>query len=260
MLGLVCFCGITAPGSHGAWWWQWCEYVMSVWWREWGWVKRGGRFQWTSANCIGGGQLSSSSSSPPSLVWPIKSVSAKDHFISICPTATEHSDNFSLRAPWKTNWHINWGTTRRGSPARASGAGWGSCKCADSEANSLLYHSAWQYGAGVQDSDGGDHCQMSAISSIALSLLSQHAQIHTHALQHWLPLFPLASPSCLLLWPDEPSLFICYYIGIVRSKNQEGTCGVCQHCWPKVSVCCRSSPPRPILSFTRTPSADQLLF
>lgn len=54
--------------------------------------------------------------------------------------------------------------------------------------------------------------------------LSLHAQIHMHALQHSLPLFPLASPSCLLLWPDEPSLFICYYTGIVRSKNQEGAC------------------------------------
>lgn len=141
----------------------------------------------------------------------------------------------------------------RGSPAHTSRAGRGICKCADSEAISLLYHSAWQYGAGAQDSDGGDWCQMSAISSFSLSLLSLHAQIHTHALQHWLPLFPLASPSCLLLWPDEPSLFICYYIGIVRSKNQEGACGVCQHCWLKVRVYCRSSPLRPLLSFTFTP-------
>lgn len=50
--------------------------------------------------------------------------------------------------------------------------------------------------------------------------LSRHAQIHMHALQPSLPLFPLASPSCLLLWPDEPPLFICYYTGIVRSKTQ----------------------------------------
>lgn len=83
---------------------------------------------------------------------------------------------------------------------------------------------------------------MSAISSFSLSLLSLHAQIHMHALQHRLPLFPLASPSCLLLWPDEPSLFICYYTGIVGSKNQEGACGVCQRCWLKVRVERRSSP------------------
>lgn len=138
-------------------------------------------------------------------------------------------------------------------------AGRGICKCADSEAISLLYHSAWQRGAGAQDSDGCDRCQMSAISSFSLSLLSQHAQIHTHALQHWLPLFSLASPSCLLLWPDEPSLFICYYIGVVRSKNQEGAPDVCQHCWLKVHVYCCSSPLRPLLSFTLTPSINQLL-
>lgn len=131
----------------------------------------------------------------------------------------------------------------RGSPAHSSRAGQGIGECADSEAISLLYHSAWQYGAGAQDSDGGKRCQMSAISSFSLSLLSLHAQIHTHALQHWLPLFPLASPSCLLLWPDEPSLFICYYIGIVRSKNQEGARCVCQLCWLQVCV----SPLRPLL-------------
>lgn len=133
------------------------------------------------------------------------------------------------------------------------------CKCVDSEAIFLLYYSAWQYGAGAQDSDEGDQCQMSAISSFSLSLRSLHAQTHMHALQHWLPLFPLASPSCLLLWPDEPSLFICYYTGIARSKNQEGVCGMCQHCWLKVHVYCHSYPLWPLLSFTLTPSIDQLL-
>lgn len=34
--------------------------------------------------------------------------------------------------------------------------------------------------------------------------VSLYSQIYLHTLQHWLPLFPLASPSCLLLWPDEP--------------------------------------------------------
>lgn len=47
----------------------------------------------------------------------------------------------------------------------------------------------------------GARCQPLARSPFQLS---QHAQVHMRALQHWLPLFPLASPSCLLLWRDEP--------------------------------------------------------
>lgn len=62
-----------------------------------------------------------------------------------------------------------------------------------------------------------------------------------HTLQHWLPLFPLASPSCLLLWPDEPPLFICYYTASVRSKNQEGLYGECQHRWHESALLCSSS-------------------
>lgn len=82
----------------------------------------------------------------------------------------------------------------RGSSAHASRAGRGICKCADSEAISLLYHSAWQYGAGAQDSDGGDWCQMSAISSFSRSLFSLHAQIHMRTLQHWLSV-PFGKPK-----------------------------------------------------------------
>lgn len=67
----------------------------------------------------------------------------------------------------------------RGSPARTSRAGWGICECADSQAISLLYHSAWQYGAGAQHSDGGDQCQMSAISSLCLYSLNMHKYICT---------------------------------------------------------------------------------
>lgn len=79
-------------------------------------------------------------------------------------------------------------------------------------------------------------CQPLALP-FSLSLPFLHAQIHTHALQHWLPLFPLASPSCLPLWPYKPSLFICYYIGSVRSNKQGGACRVCQHRELRFGVC-----------------------
>lgn len=98
---------------------------------------------------------------------------------------------------------------------RTSRGGRGVRECADSQA---LRQSVGRCGAQNELMADIWRCPPS------LSPLSLHAQIHMHALQHSLPLFPLASPSCLLLWPDEPSLFICYYTGIVRSKNQEGAC------------------------------------
>lgn len=102
----------------------------------------------------------------------------------------------------------------------------------------IIQHDSMGQEHRTQMGEANARCQPLAVS-LSLSL---QPQMHMHTLQHWLPLFPLASPSCLLLWPDEPSLFICYYIGVVRSKNQEGSWDVCQRCWLKVSVRCHPSP------------------
>ena len=53
---------------------------------------------------------------------------------------------------------------------------------------------------------------------------SSYAHTHSHTPHtHSLSLSPLAGPSCLPLWPDGSSLFICYYTGIGRSRKQEGS-------------------------------------
>lgn len=63
--------------------------------------NRAGGSLWTSANCLGRGQLSSSSSSSPSLLWPIKWISAKEHFISICPQQQNMVINSSFQRSGK---------------------------------------------------------------------------------------------------------------------------------------------------------------
>lgn len=162
---------------------------------------------------------SSLCSAIPSPLWAIKLNSAKEHFISFClkPESTainspsEHSgiQIGTLTSEWlgAMLWFLPQGVARRSanvSIQRLSVSQWDSMVLEYGTQNELMAD-IW-------------HCAPPP----SLSPLSLHAQIHMHALQHSLPLFPLASPSCLLLWPDEPSLFICYYTGIVRSKNQEG--------------------------------------
>lgn len=67
-------------------------------------------------------------------------------------------------------------------------------KCLPFWAICLLYHSVWQCGWESQA------CRRGCAWRRALAR------------------FPLAGPSCLPLYPREPCLFICYYIGIGRSK------------------------------------------
>lgn len=67
-------------------------------------------------------------------------------------------------------------------------------KCLPFWAICLLYHSLWQWGWESQA------CRRGCAWRRALAR------------------FPLAGPSCLPLYPREPCLFICYYIGIGRSK------------------------------------------
>lgn len=146
----------------------------------------------------------------------------------------------------------------RGSPALPSGLARGAASV-PTQKQSLCFivqHDNMGLEHRTQMGATNARCQPLAFS---LSLLSLQEQIHMHGFQYWLPLFPLASPSCLLLWPDETSLFICYYVGIVRSKNQEGACGVCQQCWLKIPFYCHSSPVRTSLSFTVIHLIDQLL-
>lgn len=90
------------------------------------------------------------------------------------------------------------------------------------------------------------HCPPPSVSVAPLSTCANtYARPPTLA-----PSVPFGSPSCLLLWPDEPPLFICYYTGIVRSKNQEGAC-VCAS-----TVGCRAATP-PVLSSALSLSIDQ---
>lgn len=98
---------------------------------------------------------------------------------------------------------------------RTSRGGRGVRECADSQA---LRQSAGQCGA--QNELMADIWHRPPVSVAPLSTCTNtYARPPTLA-----PSVPFGSPSCLLLWPDEPSLFICYYTGIVRSKNQEGAC------------------------------------
>lgn len=89
-----------------------------------------------------------------------------------------------------------------------------------------------------------------------LTLSPSRYCFYMHKYIHSLPPFSLASP--MLLWPDKPSLFICYYIGVVGSKNRVGACGVSQHCWLNIRVFYHFPPLRPLISFTITLSINKI--
>lgn len=89
-----------------------------------------------------------------------------------------------------------------------------------------------------------------------LALSPSRYCFYMHKYIHSLPPFSLASP--MLLWPDKPSLFICYYIGVVGSKNRVGACGVSQHCWLNIRVFYHFPPLRPLISFTITLSINKI--
>ena len=102
-------------------------------------------------------------------------------------------------------------------------------------------------------------CQPLALS-LRLSSLYMHKYIHT----------PSNIDSLCSLWQAQAVCFCGLtsplYLSVItlelsdpRTKREPVVCASTVG-WRSVSVCCRFSPPRPLLSFTLTPSIDQRLF
>lgn len=92
---------------------------------KWEEYNRAAGVSWTSANCLGIGRPSSSSSSCSSLLWPIKLISAKEHFISICPQTLNTAINSCLGHSGKQIGTLTSEWLEEALPARAFGAGRG---------------------------------------------------------------------------------------------------------------------------------------
>lgn len=167
----------------------------------------------------GHSSLSSSGSSSP--LWAIKLNSAKEHFISFClkPASTvlnspsEHSGiqigTLSSDGLEAALWSLPGGVA-------------GGASSAPIQRLRVRQRDSMVLGYGTPNKLMADiwHCPPPSVSVAPLSTCA-----NTYARPPTLtPSVPFGSPSCLLLWPDEPPLFICYYTGIVRSKNQEGAC------------------------------------
>lgn len=137
----------------------------------------------TSANCLGGGQLSSSSSSSPSLPWPIKWISAKEHFISISlqpqhtaiNTSFEHSGKQigTLTGEWLKEALLPMPSGLAGRFARVPIRRQTLCFIIQRDSVGLEHR--------TQTGESDARCQPLALS---LHLSSLHTQIHRHTLQH----------------------------------------------------------------------------
>lgn len=137
----------------------------------------------TSANCLGGGQLSSSSSSSPSLPWPIKWISAKEHSISISlqpqhtaiNTSFEHSGKQigTLTGEWLKEALLPMPSGLAGRFARVPIRRQTLCFIIQRDSVGLERR--------TQTGESDARCQPLALS---LHLSSLHTQIHRHTLQH----------------------------------------------------------------------------